>query len=40
LRERPRRSKIARKRRLEMQKREKREKNQMLELRKLLRKEK
>jgi len=40
LRERPRRSKIARKRRFEMQKREKREKNRMLEVKKLLKKRK
>jgi len=40
LRERPRRSKIARKRRFEMQKREKRKKNRMLEVRKLLKKRK
>ena len=40
LRERPRRSKIARKRRFEMQKREKREKNTVLEVRKLLKKRK
>jgi len=40
LRERPRRSKIARKRRFKMKKREKREKNTVLEVRKLLKKRK